>query len=144
MRPRRFLGFFKMSVSRDEVAAHPQENAFGTDRCEVALRETVVGVQEVFDAIGLGQKYAFAKTVDVDFRGAGLVAADEMTGQPDASHRQPEPARDEQIECAQADWVAAAFVNDPVHITTSGLIAVMIVAGEAQLLKEKPDRKSVV
>ena len=96
----------------------------------------MMGVEQVFDAVGLGQKFAAIEGVDINLRRRGLVAADEMAGQADAGDGQPEPPPDQQVNGAEADGIAGALVDDAVEKTVLRIVVVGLVRLELQFLKE--------
>src|SRR6266487_1042852 len=64
----RFLAHLQVAIRHHQVVAHVPQHPLRTDGRQVAFGQAVVGLQEVFDAIGLGQENALAEAVDKDFR----------------------------------------------------------------------------
>jgi hypothetical protein len=61
-------GFFRLlivEIDLVQVRAHAQQHAARRDRRKVAFLQTVMRVQEVFNAVRLGQQLAAIERVDV-------------------------------------------------------------------------------
>ena len=89
-----FLAHFQLRVDLVKVGADAEQNPSRCHRRKMAFLQTVIGVQQIFDAIGFRQKFPAIEGVDVKFALARLIAANEMAGQTDARHWQFQTARD--------------------------------------------------
>jgi len=93
LRPRRLLRHFQARVSLLEVGARPLQDAPRRDGRQVAFLQTMIGVDEVLDAVGFGEEISPAESVDVKFDGRRLVTANEMAWQADPRYRIGFPVR---------------------------------------------------
>src|SRR4051794_3424131 len=96
----------------------------------------MIVVQEVLDAVGFGPKAAPPEGVDVDFLGRGLESADEVAGEADAGDWQFQAAREEKVNCAEANRVASPAVHDPIQIAILGVVAELLMARKGKLMEE--------
>src|SRR5581483_10041030 len=131
-----FIGDFEVMINLVEVAADAHEHAARSHGGKIIILKFVVAVEEVLDAVGLGPEFAAVEDVDVILLGGALVTADEMAGQPDAGDGQAEAAREEQVGQAEIDGIAGAAVNDTVQVAVLGIVIVLLVAFEAEVLEE--------
>src|SRR5271157_3645718 len=74
-------GRLLLGVDLMELGADAQEDAAGADRRQATVIETLAQLQDVPDAIRLGQQPSAVKGVHVNLRPAGLVAAKKIPRQ---------------------------------------------------------------
>src|SRR5580765_6012236 len=95
LQPRDLFRLAKLGVNLVEIAADAHKNPPRAYWRQVIVAQTVIPALEVLDAIGLGQQLSAVEGIDVHLHGTRLIAADEMTGQADADHRQTQSSRDQ-------------------------------------------------
>lgn len=123
-------GGFLLGVYLVEAGADPQEDAPRAYRGQAAFVEALAELDDVFDAVGFGEEASTVEGIDVEFGAAGLVAAEEMSGQKYSGDREAEASRNQKKEEAEADLVADAAVQDAVEVAVFGIVEILGVAGE--------------
>src|SRR5204863_4751490 len=82
------------------------------------------------------QEFSTVKSVNVKLGCAGLVAADEMAGQTDASNGQAQASRDQQIHQAKVNRISSAPIQNTVQVAVLRIVIILIVAGKTQFLEK--------
>src|ERR1039458_9611997 len=136
LQPHRFGGQFQALIDLMEIAAHTQEEPARTDRGQIIIAQAAVRVDQVLNAIRLGEKPAAVEGVKVNLSRGGLVTANEVPRQPNAGHRKPQPPREQNIHQAQVDGIASPLVYHAVQVTVFRVVIVLLVAREAKVVKE--------
>src|ERR1039458_6629153 len=136
LQPHRFGGQFQALIDLMEIAAHTQEEPARTDRGQIIIAQAAVRVDQVLNAIRLGEKPAAVEGVEVNLSRGGLVTANEVPRQPNAGHRKPQPPREQNIHQAQVDGIASPLVYHAVQVTVFRVVIVLLVAREAKVVKE--------
>src|ERR1022692_3834485 len=93
-------------------------------------------MREKLEAVGLGHQLAAIEGIEKDFLGRGLVAANEMAGQTDAGHWQPQSSRQQQIKQAQVDGIAGAPIHDAVQVAVLRIVISGFVSRKTELIEQ--------
>ena len=74
----------EVPINLMQVAADPVEDFARADRGQVVVAQAVVPVDQILNAVGLGEKFSAIEGVYIDLCRGGLVAANEMSRQADS------------------------------------------------------------
>src|SRR5262245_15467532 len=107
-----FLGHFQLRTGLVDVRAHPEEHAPRGYGSQVTFLKAMIGFDQMLDAVCLGPESAFVEYIDVDFPDAGLKSADEVAWQANSRDWKLQPAREEQIDGAEANGISGALIDD--------------------------------
>src|SRR2546423_1186992 len=129
------FGALHLQVNLVEIAAGAQEHAARAHGCEAIFFQSVITLDEVLNAIGFGHEAAAVEGIDEDLGRGGLKAADEMPRQADASEGQAQTFGEQQIQQAQGNRVAGAAIQHAIQKAVIGIVVVLFVAAETELLK---------
>ena len=122
-----------------EVAQHAREHVALADGGEVLVAPRLVGVGEVAKALHAllaGEQQPAVEGIDEEARLLGM-AHEKMTGQADAHHGHPDPPPHLHVDQRQRDRDAEAALQHLVDVAVSGVVVVLLVAGEAEVVKEE-------
>ena len=94
-----------------QVAADAQQDAAGAYGRQIVIPNTVIAVQQVTNAVCFRKQFAAIKSVDIDLRRAGLIAADKVAWKTNARYRQAQTTGYKQVNNTKVDGVAGPAVK---------------------------------
>src|SRR3989454_10448233 len=125
-----------LPINLVQIAAHSKHQTARADRRQIILVQPVIALQQILNAIRLGEKFAAIECVNIDFLSSGLVAADEMAGQADADDGQAQSPGQQNIQHAEADGISGAAINHTVQVAVLGIVVIIFVAGKAEFAEK--------
>lgn len=109
-----FVRPFQLEIDLVQVAADSQQDAARAHGSQRIFAQAVIALDQILDAVGFRHELAAVKRVDVNLSGGGLVTANEVPGQTDPGHWQPQPAGEENVEQGQINGVSGATIQNAI------------------------------
>src|SRR5207302_436339 len=132
----RFFNQLEPQINLVQISADAQQHPARINRNQVIVVQAVLPADQVLDAVGLAQEFAAVEGINVKFSRIGLKTAKEVAGQTDASYRQAQPPREQNVKQAQINRVPAAMVNDAVQVAVLRIVIIFVISGKTEFAEE--------